>query len=118
MAGKSLQRDKKIKDNQSTITHFFSKKTATHDQNSPKQQTDPTEQEIQIKSSYFSPEKNQNSTNYPLRNLCKRRLSLRKFQGRFYFFHSHFCLKDYGQNFVGINLIKKSITYTRNSMLN
>lgn len=57
MAGKSLQRDKKIKDNQSTITHFFSKKTATHDQNSPKQQTDPTEQEIQIKSSYFSPEK-------------------------------------------------------------
>lgn len=80
MAGKSLQRDKKIKDNQSTITHFFSKKTATHDQNSPKQQTDPTEQEIQIKSSYFSPEKNQNSTNYPLRNLCKRRLSLRKFQ--------------------------------------
>ncbi|CAE1251009.1 FAN1 [Acanthosepion pharaonis] len=80
MAGKSLQRDKKIKDNQSTITHFFSKKTATHDQNSPNQQTDPTKQEIQIKSSYFSPQQKQNSTNYPLRNLCKRRLSLRKFQ--------------------------------------
>lgn len=93
MAGKSLQRDKKIKDNQSTITHFFSKKTATHDQNSPNQQTDPTKQEIQIKSSYFSPQQKQNSTNYPLRNLCKRRLSLRKFQGRFYFFSLAFLLK-------------------------